>query len=370
MSPSPGSGVGTEYMVYYNEWVQGGEVYTYGSSCLSDCSADSTCLGVQFYSTQAYQCYKITSEPAVAGAAVSSDEAHAMAGAWSVFMKNPMYVFPPSPPSPGVGISDSEYIVYYNVWRQGGTEYSSYGDCLPTCRTDSTCLGVQFYSTQAYQCYKITSVPSDLGAGMSMDDASSLTGTWSVFMKNPEYSFPPPAPPSEPAPSCDADRYTSCPAWASYGFCTHSYVSFMTANCKTSCCGVSSMLTTTKMMAPLPPAATKKGTATLAATAMRMPPPVRRRATLAELSAKISELSATNATTPTKRANRAHSRTPTEGAKRVDTAEVMKRFRAAVAAKQGLAKPSSKVNMKQHVATKEQGASDKKPNAQRALTAA
>ena len=31
------------------------------------------------------------------------------------------------------------------------------------------------------------------------------------------------------------DNYSSCSYWAGKGFCNHSYVSFMTSNCKKSC---------------------------------------------------------------------------------------------------------------------------------------
>jgi len=158
---------------------------------------------------------------------------------------------PPSlPPLPGTGIS-SQYILYFNVWRQGGSQYSGGAACLGVCSADPLCLGVQQYNTRQYQCYRITTVPTNLGTGVSQSVGAGLTPpAWSVFMKNPFYVAPPPlppfSPPSSPPPASslqDTVSSPTCNSWMQptpYDGCNPSsvYYGYVSSRCQRTCAGI------------------------------------------------------------------------------------------------------------------------------------
>jgi hypothetical protein len=190
-------------VVYYNTWKYHGDtseagIYGRGGeNCIAKCDADSSCLGFQSQSSMRSQCYLFTTAPGGLGEAMSMDAAKSKKSTWSVYMKNAYYVAPsPSPPraappSPGVGLEASKYVVYYDSWKFSGDtskQYAAGTACFTKCDADSSCLGLQLLSNQRSQCYMLGSIPHGLGGGMSIDEAKSKAGKWSVFMKNEHYS--------------------------------------------------------------------------------------------------------------------------------------------------------------------------------------
>ena len=109
----------------------------------------------------------------------------------------------PTPPPPPIAPLHLVWLVHYDMWIGGGAgELGGGSNCLPRCAADSTCVGVQFYSTELYQCYKLEDAHTrNIGQGhipMSRQEANGLTGKWSVFLKH--YTFAP-SPPSPPQPA-------------------------------------------------------------------------------------------------------------------------------------------------------------------------
>lgn len=143
--------------------------------------------------------------------------------------------------------------------------------CIDACGRDSTCAGLQYHSSQRYQCYKLTTshlanrVPSS--GSMSMDDAMGMpTSMWSLYVKTmsvagspPGYQPPPPPrppprpkpppPPSPPPVGCRDDPtyfdVWNCAAWANQA-CRNGYppvntaarISLLVSSCPETCTDV------------------------------------------------------------------------------------------------------------------------------------
>lgn len=121
---------------------------------------------------------------------------------------------PPPPRAPMTLV----WLVYYDTWvGSGAGELGGWSDCLQRCEQDASCVGVQFHSSEQYQCYKLEDehVSKNMGQGlqsMSREEAVTLPSTWSVFLKHrtlaPSPPSPPPAPPKAPSPRSEGSTCT------------------------------------------------------------------------------------------------------------------------------------------------------------------
>lgn len=205
-----------EWTVYYDMWQPSFDKGQYegpggegGAHCLEVCCNDPSCQGLQLESVEKYQCYKYSS--AIVGLDKSKGRRLAdgkwltsQRAAWSVFIKT-------TPASsmeralsaqvelhPALTNNNCPWMVYYDVWipsfdqgeyqgpgREGGAH------CFETCCRDPTCQGLALESTEKYQCYKYSTIPTNLDSvrkGQPLEDGHWLVTrkqAWSIFVRVP-----------------------------------------------------------------------------------------------------------------------------------------------------------------------------------------
>jgi len=112
-----------------------------------------------------------------------------------------------APPSYG----ECQWSVFYNNWLPSFDpgEYEHPGEqggahCLAACCEDPTCKGIQLMSDELYQCYKYSSLPSEVNSQAALESArmlgngrwlGQLRPAWSVFVKNSAANAPQPQKP-------------------------------------------------------------------------------------------------------------------------------------------------------------------------------
>jgi len=218
------------WTVTYDTWINSFDVGEYepvtqgGLHCLVACCADPTCLGLAMESNERYQCYKYSTLPEE----LSNYEHRALGDSswlvqrpnkWSVFVKRVRPGFQQIQPPPAGAISSvsqesdldqtlrhlqamsmpqqghCEWMVHYDRWIEtfDALEYEGVerggAHCLEVCCKDPSCLGLAMESSEMYQCYKYSKLPTGLLAGNQPRNLSNgvwlldLKPAWSIFIK-------------------------------------------------------------------------------------------------------------------------------------------------------------------------------------------
>jgi len=222
------SGQKCDFVIHYNRWVSTFEpgLYGLGTRCLERCCRDPSCKGVALESTLDTQCYKYAKGPKSLdgpGEPLAKFLAGNRVREWSIVVKKPVEelssqvnvsrslvgmpmltdgmqnaIASRSRRVPGLvsreapldkrlrGPSDTEceWTVHYNKWiptfdRGEYTHDDAFGGahapCLDKCCQDPSCTGLAMESSELYQCYKYSHVPS----GLSESDSHKLgDGLW------------------------------------------------------------------------------------------------------------------------------------------------------------------------------------------------